>query len=274
MQKRLLALAGIAGLTAIAAPALAQDSRPASRPSSRPSLPDPKDHEFNEEVPTEFAGEMAELKTAKGVAFAAYMTGPEDSKKALLMIHEWWGLNPHIKGTADAFARLGYRVLAIDLYGGEYAKDPKQARALMSKVDSKDAAAKLKAALTALAKSGRKIGTLGWCFGGGMSLNASLGSPDLVQATCIYYGLTVTDVARLKTLRGPVLGIFAKQDGWITPAKAAAFDKALEAAGVEHAVEVYDADHAFANPSGDRFKRGPARAAWKKTLEFFEKNLG
>lgn len=267
-MKAFSSLAVFAAALLIAGQAHAQSSQPAKK-----DLPDPKDHEFNEKVPTKFAGKYEEHKTAGGQAFKVYATGPKDAKKALLVIHEWWGLNAHIKGTADHFGRLGYRVFAIDLYGGKVAKKPADARKYMGAVKGDEASAKLAAALTALSKKGRKIGTIGWCFGGGMSLRASLAKPGLVQATVIYYGMTVNDPKQLGTLKSPVLGIFAKKDGWITPAKVKVFEEGLKKAGVKHEIKIYDAAHAFANPSGQRFQRQSARAAWAKTLKFFEDHL-
>lgn len=268
MKMTLKAVALIGALTLLSSQAQAQSSKPTKK-----DLPDPKDHEFNEKVPTKFTGTYETLKTADGATFKVYVTGPKDSKKALLLIHEWWGLNAHIKGTADHFARLGYRTMAIDLYDGNVAKKPADARKYMGAVDATKAKAKLSSGLKALAKKGRKIGTIGWCFGGGMSLNASLAEPALVQATVIYYGMTVNDPKALKTLKSPVLGIFAKKDGWITPAKVKVFEEGLKKAGIKHEIKIYDAAHAFANPSGQRFQRKSARAAWAKTLKFFESNL-
>jgi carboxymethylenebutenolidase len=89
----------------------------------------------------------------------------------------------------------------------------------------------------------------------------------------MYYGMPVTDVARLKTLQGPVLGIWAKRDGWITPDKVVAFDKALTEAGIPHEFHSYDADHAFANPSSGRYQPQAAKDAWKKTEAFLAANL-
>jgi len=252
-------------LCLFSSPALAQDAE------KKADLPALKDHEFNETIPTKFLGEMKSLKTASGQSFGVYQTGPKSAKAGLLMVHEWWGLNPHIKGTADAFGKLGYRVFAVDLYGGIAATKPKLARALMSGVKAEEAEAKLVTALDALAVGGRRIGTIGWCFGGGWSLRASLARPKLVEATCIYYGQTVNDPAQLAKLKGGrVLGIFAKLDGWITPAKVKVFDEALTKAGVEHVTRIFDADHAFANPSQKRFHRPSARTAWAATVKFFK----
>jgi carboxymethylenebutenolidase len=116
--------------------------------------------------------------------------------------------------------------------------------------------------------TGKKIATLGWCMGGGQSLNASLANPDKVAATVIYYGLPVNDVDRLKKLKGPILGIWAKKDGWITPERVAAFDTALKDAGIKHEFRSYDADHAFANPSGARYNPAAAKDANEAASRF------
>lgn len=257
---------GLALIASLSLPAHAQTSRPADVPTSEP-------HEFNEKVPTKFDGSIKSLKATKDIEFKVYQSGPEDSKKAILLIHEWWGLNAHIKGLADQFGKLGYRCYAIDLYDGKVAKTAKDAGSYMKNVDEKKAQAKLGAAIADLAKGGRKIGTIGWCFGGGWSLRASIANNKSVAATVIYYGRLVTSLDSLKKLKSPVLGIFAKRDGWIKADQVKAFEAALNKAGVKNSIHLYDADHAFANPSGNRFKKAPAQDAWKKTLEFFANNL-
>jgi carboxymethylenebutenolidase len=118
-----------------------------------------------------------------------------------------------------------------------------------------------------------KVATIGWCMGGGESLKASLHDPKDVDATVMYYGFPVNDVAKLKTLKGPVLGLFANKDKAITPEVVDQFDKALTEAGVKHEFHRYDADHAFANPSGGRYNPDAAKDAWKKTTAFLAKNV-
>ena len=118
-----------------------------------------------------------------------------------------------------------------------------------------------------------RIATIGWCMGGGESLKASLRNADNVDATVMYYGFPVDDPAKLKTLRGPVLGIFANKDKAITPEVVDQFEKALTEAGVKHEFHRYDADHAFANPSGGRYNPDAAKDAWKKTTAFLSATL-
>ncbi len=236
--------------------------------------PESKDHPFNFDVPTQFNGDMIALMAGKKLSFVAYEANPkEDTGKAILLIHEWWGLNEHIKSVADQLAGLGYHALAIDLYNEQVAYDPADADQYRKQVKEREANKKITAALRYLSLTSDKVATMGWCFGGGWSLNASLNNPSLVDATIIYYGALVTEPVKLKALKSPVLGIFAKKDAWITPAWVMSFETALNAAGVENQIYSYDADHAFANPSNDRYDEEAYIDAWDKTLTFLRKYL-
>jgi carboxymethylenebutenolidase len=220
-------------------------------------------------------GSMLRLQ-AGATPMEAYVARPQGKPQgALLVIHEWWGLNDWVKHQADQLAGQGYLALAIDLYKGQVATDPKQAASLMQGKDEKWGDQVEEAGLEWLKQNaqGAKVGTIGWCMGGGESLKASLNDPKDVNATIIYYGMPITDVAKLKTLRGPLLGIWANKDRSITPDKVAAFDKALNEAGVKHEFHAYDADHAFANPSGGRYNGEAAKDAWQKTVAFLSANL-
>jgi carboxymethylenebutenolidase len=216
-------------------------------------------------------GTMKELRTAAGLAFAAYETGSA-AAPGVMMVHEWWGLTDGVKRIADELATHGLRVLAVDLYGGNVATTREAAGAAMNAMDRKSALEKCNAAVSALAEDGRKVGTIGWCMGGGFSLRASLAQPAKVAATCVYYGLVSDDAKEVATLRS-VLGIFAEKDGWITKEMAESFDRALTTAKVDHLVRIFPADHAFANPSSANHDSGCAADAWRLTTEFFEKKL-
>jgi carboxymethylenebutenolidase len=220
-------------------------------------------------------GSMVKLDVG-GQPSQAYVARPKGKPQgALLVIHEWWGLNDWVKHEADQLAGLGYLALAVDLYKGKVATDPKEAQQLMGAKDEQWGDQVEEAGLKWLKKnaSGAKVATLGWCMGGGESLKASLNDPQDVDATLVYYGAPVMDTAKLKTLRGPLLGIWANKDGWITPDKVAQFDKALTEAGVKHEFHAYDADHAFANPSGGRYNGQAAKDAWDKTVKFLAANV-
>ena len=117
----------------------------------------------------------------------------------------------------------------------------------------------------------QRLGTVGWCFGGGWSLNASLTRP--VEATVIYYGRLVDDEARLAALKGPVLGHYASRDQWINAAMVKGFEKAMTAAGKAFTSHWYEADHAFANPTSAIYDEADAALAWSRTLAFLAANL-
>ena len=231
-------------------------------------------HKLDKDAP-KAQGSMTQLKVG-GESSQAYVARPKGKPQgALLVIHEWWGLNDWVKHQADLLAAQGYLTLAIDLYKGKVATDPQLAAELMKGKDEAWGDRVEEAGLEWLKQNaqGAKVAVIGWCMGGGESLKASLNDPKDVDATIIHYGMPVTDVARLKKLRGPVLGIWAKRDRSITPDQVAAFDKALTEAGVKHEFHEYDADHAFANPSSGHSNPAAAKDAWDKTVKFLAANV-
>ena len=216
------------------------------------------------------------LTTQGGRDVSAALAMPDaDKAPAILLIHEWWGLNDQIRSVAVELARLGYLALAVDLYGGKIAGSPDGARALMQKVDPTATTDILVSWIDYLKKnpaSTGKLGTVGWCFGGGWSLNASLATP--VDATVIYYGNVKKTAADLAPLQGPVLGHFATRDGWINQDMVSSFEAAMQSAGKpELTVHWYEADHAFANPTNARYDADDAALSWEQTVEFFRQNL-
>ena len=214
--------------------------------------------------------------TVGGEKSTAYLAKPKGTPKGgILVIHEWWGLTDWVKHMADQLADQGYEALAVDLYKGKVTRDPKEAQSLMQAKDEKWGDSVEEAGLEWLKSNvgGAKLATIGWCMGGGESLKASLNDPKDVSATVIFYGRPITDVEKLKTLKGPVLGIWGKEDKGIPPDAVAGLDKALTEAGVKHEFHSYEAGHGFANPSSGSYKTDAARDAWGKTKNFLEKNL-
>ena len=122
------------------------------------------------------------------------------------------------------------------------------------------------------ARAGGKLATIGWCFGGGWSLNASLASP--VDATIVYYGRVNKSANELASLKGPVLGHYATQDQWINKDMVSGFEAAMDAAGKSYTSYWYDAQHAFANPTSARYDEEDAALAWRRTLAFLKQQLG
>ncbi|MEZ5669016.1 MAG: dienelactone hydrolase family protein [Alphaproteobacteria bacterium] len=209
-----------------------------------------------------------------GQASAALALPQTTPAAAVLLVHEWWGLNDQIKAVAAEFANQGYVALAVDLYDGNVATTPEAAQTYMGAVDGAKATATLGAWIDWLkahrAVSG-PVGTVGWCFGGGWSLNASLARP--VEATVIYYGNVAKSADDLAPLAGPVLGHFAEQDQWINHDMVAGFEAAMDAAGKTYTDHWYSAQHAFANPTSAAYDQEDAATAWERTLAFFREHL-
>jgi carboxymethylenebutenolidase len=221
------------------------------------------------------AGEWISYPTADGKEAKAYLyKSREESKKYLLVVHEWWGLNDYIRREAERyFQELGdVNVLALDLYDGKIARTQEEARQYVQAVDNKRAVAIIEGAL-AYAGEDAEIGTLGWCFGGSWSLQAALLAGDKAEACVIYYGMPEQEVARLKTLDCPVLGIFAEQDGHITPQVVEEFRQHMEEADKELEVKMYDAVHAFANPSNPDYDKTAAEDAYRLSIGFLKEQL-
>jgi len=196
---------------------------------------------------------------------------------AIVIIHEWWGLNDHIKDMAKQIANEGYVVLAVDLYG-EVATESMRAQELSSSVRSNPDAAiqNMKSAVNFLRNhesvNSNAIASLGWCFGGGWSLQLALN--EELAATVIYYGSLVTDTERLSVIEWPVLGIFGSEDRGIPVDQVKEFEKALNENNVENEIYIYDGvGHAFANPSGANYAPEETKDAWEKTVAFLDNHL-
>ncbi len=214
-----------------------------------------------------------------GQEVTGYLARPEEAMTplpGLIVIHEWWGLNPNIEAMARRLAGEGYNALAVDLYRGRVAEAPERARELVGAVDRGAAEDNLRQAYRYLEREleAPAVGTIGWCFGGGWSLNTALLLPDQVDATVIYYGRMETDRERLAALKMPILGHFGAEDRGIPLDQVRAFEAALTALGKSAEIHVYEgADHAFANPSGTRYQQAAAEQAWERTVAFFARHL-
>lgn len=291
-HRRLVALASLFLATACAATPTSPTPRaepppgPAAAPSPAPSAAAASPtgllseeafkalHELRPDKAPPARGQMVEL--AGSQAYLSLPLGATAPMPGLVVIHEWWGLNEHIKHWADRLADDGYAALAVDLYGGKVATTRDDAMAAMKSVDEARGLEIVRAAHHFLSTDARisapRTGSIGWCFGGAWSLKLALNEPEL-DAAVIYYGHLVTDPKALKAIRAPVLGIFANQDEGIPPQVVNEFDKALQEAGVEHEILRYDAQHAFANPSGARYDTKAAADAWEHVRKFLAAKL-
>lgn len=210
---------------------------------------------------------------------SGYLATPEGSgkKPAIVVIHEWWGLNDWIKSKADAFAKEGYVALAVDLYRGKVATDPDTAHQLMRGVPDDRAVRDMKAAVAFLRArpdvDGAKIASIGWCWGGGMSLDLAVAEPTLAGSV-IYYGHLMTDPKTIAALKVPLLGNFGADDQGILPETVREFEAAAKKDGKSVDFKIYPgAGHGFA--SGNNPKNpGAAMDADARTEAFLKKVLG
>jgi carboxymethylenebutenolidase len=231
-------------------------------------------HDLKTEKAPPALGAMIDLPG--GQAYLSLPPGAKAPLPALVVIHEWWGLNDNIKHWTDRLAAEGYAALAVDLYGGKVATTPDSAMAFMKAVDDQRALAIMRAAHDYLKTNTRiraaRTGSIGWCFGGGMSLKLALAEPEL-DAAVIYYGRLVTDPKELAAIKAAVLGVFGNKDESIPPAVVNDFDAALTAAKVPYEIRRYDANHAFANPSAASYDHKNAGAAWSEVKKFLAAHL-
>ena len=211
-----------------------------------------------------------------------YLVYPQNgtSLPAVVMIHEWWGLNQNIKNEAEKLANEGYAVLAVDLYGGQVAEEPEAAMRLSSGVrNNPDGAIEnLQAAVSHLSGlsnvNSSRIASLGWCFGGGQSLQLALNTEQPLAATVIYYGSLVTDAEALSAIEWPVLGIFGSIDQSIPVQTVRDFEAALNSNEIPNEIHIYEGvGHAFANPSGDNYAADETADAWAETLDFLSEHV-
>ncbi len=215
-----------------------------------------------------------------GTPLTGYLAVPErgaDTAPGIIVIHEWWGLNDNIRGVTERLAGEGYRALAVDLYRGELAEDPKTAMKLSRGLQqqAEQANDNLRQAYDYLAaQQAPRIGVIGWCRGGHWSLRTALLLPDQVDAAVIYYGSLVTDRDELATLQMPILGNFGEADPLIPLDDIATFEQTLRELDKDVDVKIYpNAQHAFSNPSGTTYNAAAATDAWGRTTIFFARHL-
>lgn len=218
---------------------------------------------------------LTKIKTVGGREVAGALAVPAATPApVVVLVHEWWGLNDQIKAVAADFAAKGYLALAVDLFDGRVTADPQEARQLVAGIDEAAAADTLASWLQWAQNhndSNRKLATCGWCLGGAWSLRAATLVP--VDATVVYYGRVNLPSETLGKLKGPVLGHFGTRDKYINAPMVAEFEKTMTAVDKPYQVYWYEADHAFANPTGNNYDKDDALLAWQRTTEFLKQAL-
>lgn len=220
-------------------------------------------------------GSMITYEVREGKDANAFMIQPDEpSDKWLFVIHEWWGLNDHIKKEAEKYYNeLGdFNVIALDLYDGNVASDRETAAKYMQAAEIPRVEAIIHGAY-GYAGADAIVGSVGWCFGGGWSLQAGILGMERAKASVIFYGMPEKDASKLKNISAEVLGIFASREKWITPEVVKAFEKNMKLLNKKLTVKSFDADHAFANPSRPVYVKEYADEAFELTINFLRERI-
>ncbi|HEY8928918.1 MAG TPA: dienelactone hydrolase family protein [Mucilaginibacter sp.] len=220
-------------------------------------------------------GKAITYKTADGKTANAWeLKAKKPTENYLLVVHEWWGLNDWVKMESEKiYNDLGnVNVIDLDLYDGKVATNQQDAGKYMQSVTEARAKAIINGAIAYVGPKAH-IATIGWCFGGGWSLQTTILSGKQAVGCVMYYGMPEQNLAALKSLNCDVLGNFAKKDQWINTKVVTKFEADMKAAGKKLAVNEYEADHGFANPSNPAYNSEATKDAYAKTMEFLKARL-
>ncbi|MFD2932160.1 dienelactone hydrolase family protein [Spirosoma flavum] len=221
------------------------------------------------------AGEMVKFSTPDGQSANGFLLkAKKSSNKWLLVYQEWWGLNDNIKQQSETFYNdlKDVNVLAVDMYDGKVATEPAEAGKLMQGAN-KDRLMSIQKGAIAYAGSKAEFASVGWCFGGMLSLQSAMLEGKQAKGCIMYYGRPEQDVEKLKTLDTDVLGFFGSQDKGITPESVKTFEENMAKAGEKVTVKIYDAGHGFANPSNPVYNKEAATDAYKLALAYLKNKL-
>lgn len=223
-------------------------------------------------------GYLAEPQQADSVLEAQGMDPETQTLPGIVVIHEWWGLNDNIRAATRRLAGEGYRALAVDLYGGAVAETPDSAQTLVQEALEQESRllANIQSAEDYLRTEANapRVAVLGWCFGGSRTFSAVASMPTQFDAAVVYYGspddLTEEEIRPIET---PILGHFGLEDESIPIEDVRAFDSTMADLDKEFELYEYEADHAFANPSGTQYDPTAADSAWARTTDFLRTHL-
>ena len=227
-------------------------------------------------------GKTIQFNRPDGKTCPGYLATAKDdaSLPGFVVIQEWWGVNDHIRSVADHYAKKGYRALVPDLYRGKVGLDAKEAEHLMGGLNFGDAATQdVRGAVQYLKQSSPKVGVTGYCMGGALTILAACFVPE-ADAAVAWYGFPPLDYVDASKIKAPLMGHFAIHDGFFKIEQVDQLEEKLKAAGVKYTFYRYDAGHAFASDDpiihtvGLKKDQASADTAWKRTLDFFDQQLG
>lgn len=220
-------------------------------------------------------GQMVTFKRPDGGDTNGYLTTPVSNPNApaVVVIQEWWGLNDQIKSVGDRFAALGYRTLVPDLYKGKVALDVAEAKHMMTNLNFGDAATQdVRGAVQYLKQSSGKIGVVGFCMGGALTVLSAMYVKE-ANACSSWYGFPPEQAGDVKTITTPLQLHLAEKDQSFTPEAGRALEGKLREGKVPFESYWYDAGHAFFNEKGPNYNADCSKLAWDRTSEFFAKHL-
>jgi carboxymethylenebutenolidase len=257
--------------------AACQPIQPQSAPP--PVLADPDPTEQTLTPPEGLITETASYPDVDNGTLTGYLARPETTEPApaIIVLQEWWGVDNHIKDVTNRFAQEGFVALAPDLYHGQVATEPDEARKLVMALDMEAAVREIQQAITFLLEqdyvTGENVGIVGFCMGGGLSLATSQ-ADDRLAAAVAFYGSPLT-ADQATNVQAPILGVYGANDNGIPVTEVQAMDEHLTAAGVEHEIHIYEgAAHSFFNDTrAGSYNPEAAADAWQKTLDWFHTHL-
>lgn len=218
-------------------------------------------------------GTRRTLSSQSGTPFEAELfEPPSPNAPAIIVIHEWWGINDDIRRIAGEFVDQGYAALAVDLYDGKSTADPVEAMGLANDLKTAVAMDKIAGAVDHLAATSPKIGITGFCLGGSMALAAALNVKGIAAAVP-FYGTPRDEFARFSGAAPPILGHYAKTDPFVRAERVRELEARARAAGDSFEVHFYDAGHAFMRKGHPEHDPPAAELAWARTLAFFAAHL-
>jgi carboxymethylenebutenolidase len=221
-------------------------------------------------------GQTMTFKRPDGKDCNGYLASPASGGErapGVVVIQEWWGLNDQIKGVADRLAGLGYRALVPDLYRGKVTLDAAEAQHMMTNLNFADAATQdVRGAAQYLKQSSPKVGVVGFCMGGALTVLAALYVKE-ADACSSWYGFPPEQAGDVKTITVPLQLHLAEKDAAFSPDNARALEAKLKEGKVPFESHWYDAGHAFGNETGPNHHAQHAKSAWERTMEFFAKHL-
>jgi carboxymethylenebutenolidase len=218
-------------------------------------------------------GSMIDFTRPDGSTCKGYLAEAGKGKPGIVVLQEWWGLNDQIKRVTDRFAAAGYNALAPDLYHGRVTQKPDEANHLMEGLDFVGASDQdIAGAVKHLAGTSGKVGVMGYCMGGALTIAACARVPGIACGVP-YYGVPPRELADPAKIKVPIQGHFANKDDWCTPQVVDEFERAMTRSGNKPEVFRYDAAHAFANDKGAAYDEAAAKKAWERTMAFLRNHL-